>query len=163
MKIEHGAEPARRRDLDHSLAADPGAEIDERIEVGIEPAAADRVATRRRHPDLTEARKQRPREQKGGPDPGGEVLVHGVIAEGRGPQPQVVRAEPLDLDAHRLEQPQLGLDVADPGTLRRVTSSSVSRQAASSGRAAFLFPAATISPESGTPPWMTNFSKAGLE
>ncbi len=48
------------------------------------------------------------------------------------------------------------------GMLRRITSSSVSRQAASSGRAAFLFPAVTISPESSAPPWITNFSKARL-
>ena len=44
------------------------------------------------------------------------------------------------------------------GTLWRVTSSSVSRQAAMIGRAAFLLPAAVISPLSGTPPSMTNFS-----
>ena len=44
------------------------------------------------------------------------------------------------------------------GTLRSTSSSSVSRQAARIGRAAFLFPAAVISPESGAPPWMTNFS-----
>ena len=44
------------------------------------------------------------------------------------------------------------------GTLESTTSSSVSRQAAIIGSAAFLFPAATISPESGAPPCMTNFS-----
>ena len=44
------------------------------------------------------------------------------------------------------------------GTLRTTSSSSVSRQAARIGSAAFLFPAGTISPESGTPPWMMNFS-----
>ena len=47
------------------------------------------------------------------------------------------------------------------GTFDSTTSSSVSRQAAISGRAAFLFPAATISPESGPPPCMTNFSIGG--
>jgi hypothetical protein len=44
------------------------------------------------------------------------------------------------------------------GTLRITSSSSVSRHAARIGSAAFLFPAGTISPESGTPPWMMNFS-----
>ena len=44
------------------------------------------------------------------------------------------------------------------GTLRRITSSSVSRQAARIGSAPFLFPAAVIVPDSGTPPSMTNFS-----
>ena len=44
------------------------------------------------------------------------------------------------------------------GTLCSVTSSSVSRAQASSGRAAFLLPAGTTVPDSGTPPSMTNFS-----
>ena len=49
------------------------------------------------------------------------------------------------------------------GTFWSSTSSSVSRQAARIGRAAFLLPAAVISPVSGAPPWITNFSvMAGL-
>ncbi len=44
------------------------------------------------------------------------------------------------------------------GTLRRITSSSVSRQAARIGSAPFLLPAAVIVPHRGTPPSMTNFS-----
>ena len=44
------------------------------------------------------------------------------------------------------------------GTLRTSTSSSVRTLAARIGSAAFLFPAGTIVPDSGTPPWMTNFS-----
>src|SRR4051812_20480543 len=44
------------------------------------------------------------------------------------------------------------------GTLCRTTSSSVRRAQAMSGSAAFLLPAGTRVPDSGTPPWMTNFS-----
>src|SRR5215210_8499866 len=44
------------------------------------------------------------------------------------------------------------------GTLAITTRSSVSRLAASSGRAAFLLPAGTMVPDSGTPPSMTSFS-----
>ena len=44
------------------------------------------------------------------------------------------------------------------GTLSISSSSSVKRQAARIGSAAFLFPAATISPDRGAPPWITNFS-----
>ena len=44
------------------------------------------------------------------------------------------------------------------GTFLSTTSSSVSRQAARIGKAAFLLPAAVISPESGGPPLITNFS-----
>src|SRR5918999_2244252 len=47
------------------------------------------------------------------------------------------------------------------GTLCSTTRSSVNRQAASSGRAAFLFPAGTTVPDSGTPPSMTSFSISG--
>jgi hypothetical protein len=52
------------------------------------------------------------------------------------------------------------------GTLRSTTSSEVSTEAASSGRAAFLLPAGMTVPDSGTPPSMTNFSmvvRAGAE
>src|SRR5215208_5862985 len=44
------------------------------------------------------------------------------------------------------------------GTLWSTTCSSVSRQAARSGRAAFLLPAGTTVPLNGTPPSMTSFS-----
>ena len=44
------------------------------------------------------------------------------------------------------------------GTLASTTRSSVSKLAARRGRAAFLLPAGTMVPESGTPPWMTSFS-----
>src|SRR3954467_4497407 len=44
------------------------------------------------------------------------------------------------------------------GMLCRITSSSVSNEHASSGSAAFLFPAGTTVPESGAPPSITNFS-----
>ena len=47
------------------------------------------------------------------------------------------------------------------GTLWRTTSSSVSSERASSGSAAFLLPAGTTVPDSGTPPSMTNFSMSG--
>src|SRR3954471_81406 len=47
------------------------------------------------------------------------------------------------------------------GTLETTTSSSVSRQAARIGSAAFLLPAGVTLPDSGTPPSMTNFSMGG--
>src|SRR4051794_18322336 len=46
------------------------------------------------------------------------------------------------------------------GMLRRTTSSRVSREAASTGRAAFLLPAGTTVPERGYPPSMRNFDMA---
>src|SRR3954470_11401382 len=47
------------------------------------------------------------------------------------------------------------------GMLCSTTCSSVSRLHASSGSAAFLFPAGRMAPHSGTPPSMTNFSMRG--
>src|SRR3954451_22755797 len=44
------------------------------------------------------------------------------------------------------------------GTFSTTTSSSVRTEAASTGKAAFLFPAGTTVPDSGTPPSITNFS-----
>src|ERR671935_764136 len=52
------------------------------------------------------------------------------------------------------------------GTLETTTSSSVSSEAARTGKAAFLLPAGTTVPDSGVPPSITNFSmrrvRAGL-
>ena len=48
------------------------------------------------------------------------------------------------------------------GTLCSTISSEVRRLQARSGSAAFLLPAGTIVPESGTPPSMTNFSTGRL-
>ncbi len=44
------------------------------------------------------------------------------------------------------------------GTFRKTTGSSVNKQAARSGKAAFLFPAGVISPRKGTPPSIINSS-----
>ena len=48
------------------------------------------------------------------------------------------------------------------GTFATTTSSSVRSEAASTGRAAFLFPAGTTVPDKGTPPSITNFSMRRL-
>ena len=124
----------------------------------VEPAAADEVAARRRHPRLAEAGEQRSGEQERGPDPGRERLVGSRRRDAVGLQPKLVVAD------HSARTPipsstAIWVSVSRiRGTLLSTTSSSVSRQAARIGRAAFLLPAAVISPESGGPPWMTNFS-----
>ncbi len=78
MKICAGAEAlGGGAELDPAIAVDPGAEILEGVEVGVEPAAADEVTARRWHPRLAEAGQQRPREQERGADLLGELLVDG--------------------------------------------------------------------------------------
>ncbi len=109
-----GLQAARRLQLDHSAAGDRGAEVAERVEVRIEPAAADRVAARRRHPDLSEAGEERTGEQERSADPGGEALIDLVRADAGGAEAELVVAEPLDGDAELGEDRDLGLGVADP-------------------------------------------------
>ena len=110
-----GLQPVRRcRQLDPAIAADPRPELGEGVEVGVEAAAADEVAPRRRHPRLAEARQQRPGEQEGSADPAREVLVDLRPGDRRGSQADAVVGHPHHFDAEPLKQRQLGLGVADP-------------------------------------------------
>ena len=52
------------RELVDAVDLDVGAERGERVDVRVEPPAADHVATRRRHGDPAEAREQRPGEEE---------------------------------------------------------------------------------------------------
>ena len=82
MKIAHGFSPPSGRETSISrVALDPGAEVLERVEVRVEPAAADEVAAGRRHARLAEAGEQRAGEQEGGPDPADERLVRRRIGD----------------------------------------------------------------------------------
>ena len=69
---------AQRRRGEHDLVAavvDGRAERAERVEVRVEPAAADHVAAGRGHLRRAEARQQRAGEQERGPDPLGQARV----------------------------------------------------------------------------------------
>ena len=131
---------------------------------------ASRWASRRRRPmksppgggmlGLAEAGQQRAGEQERGADRGARAPRRASVSVTFcGAEPDAVVGDPLDLDPELLAAARSGPRCR--GSAARwcsTTSSSVSRQAARIGRAAFLLPAAVISPESGTPPWMTNFS-----
>ena len=154
-----GAEAVGSGELDPAAAVDPGAEVLEGVEVGIEAAAADEVPTRRRHPRLAEAGEQRAREQERGANP-----------RRRAPRRRRRRRRPRAQSRTLLSATQATSTPSCSsraicasvsrirGTRCSSTSSSVSRQAARIGSAAFLLPATVSSPESGTPPWITNFS-----
>ena len=152
-------EAARRGQQDVAAVLDARAERLERVEVRIEPAAADHVAAGRRHQRAAVAREQRAGEQERGADALGQLAV------------DVGRRHPIGADrddrsrrssrrARRAREQRR----ASPrrrailGTLRITTSSSVSSADARIGSAPFLLPAGTIVPDNGTPPWMTNFS-----
>ena len=115
MKIAQALEPAGGAlQLDPAVALDPGAEVVEGVEVGVEAAAADEVAARRRHAGLAEARQQRPGEQERGADLLRELLVDRDVGDRRCAEPEAVVGDPVDLDPEPLEQRDLGLGIADP-------------------------------------------------
>ncbi len=114
MKIAAGAEtPGGGAELDPAIAVDPGAEVVEGVEVGVEAATADEIAAGRRHPRLAEAGEQRPGEEEGGADLFGELLVDGHIGDPLGAEPHAVVGDPGDLDAEALEQSDLRFGVAN--------------------------------------------------
>ena len=115
MKIAAGAEAlGGGAELDPAIAVDPGAEVLEGVEVGVEAAAADEVAAGRRHPRLAEAGQQRAGEQERGADLLGELLVDGDVGDAGGAEPDAVVGDPRDLDPEPLEQGDLRFGVADP-------------------------------------------------
>ena len=91
---------------------------------------------------------------------GSESSCRPRLADVGGAEPEAVSPDPGDLDPEPLKQRELASTSRIRGTRCSSNSSSVSRQAARIGSAAFLLPATVSSPESGTPPWMTNFSIA---
>ncbi len=129
---------------------------------------ASRCGSRRRRPIVSPpggGMRASPKRASSGPASRNEARMRAesassssVSADRVGLEGELVVARPRRLHPDALEQRDLRLDVADARDVGQPTSSSVSRQAARIGSAAFLFPATVISPERGVPPWMTNFS-----
>ena len=155
------AQPAvGRAHADVAVVLDLGAERAEGVEVRVEAAAADDVAARAAASARSRsapAAGRRPGRRRGcaRPAPGRRRCV-GMSA--------AVQRDRVVARAARRSTPRSASSASIAsvsrmrGTLAISTRSSVRRLAASSGRAAFLFPAAWMVPESGTPPSMTSFS-----
>ena len=92
---------------------DRGAELLEREEVGVDPAAADDVAARRRQRDRAEPGEQRPGEQDRRADPGAELGVERLGPHAAGVDAHRVGPGPLGRGAEIDEQREHGLDVPD--------------------------------------------------
>ena len=103
-----------RGQLDPTVTLDAGAEVDEGVEVSVESAAADEIASRRGHPGLAEACQQRPGEQERGADAVREIAVDLDLGHGTGAEPEAVVGDPHRLDSKSLQESDLGLGVADP-------------------------------------------------
>src|SRR5438270_852867 len=71
-----GGGPAGGREVEPAVEADVRAERAERVEVRVEPAAADHVAARRRHVGAAKSCEKRTREQERGSDPVGRLRIH---------------------------------------------------------------------------------------
>ncbi len=95
-----------------------GAERLEGVDVGVERAAADEVASRRREHDVAAARQQRPREQERAADPLGKHLVDLGMRDLLGTDAQLVVAHPFGVDAEIDEKREHRLDVADARHVR---------------------------------------------
>ena len=112
----------------------------------------------RRHPRLAEAGQQRPGEQERGADLARELLVDGGLGDAAAQSRTLLSATQATSTPSRSSRAICASVSRIRGTRCSSSSSSVSRQAARIGSAAFLLPATVSSPESGAPPWMTNFS-----
>ena len=146
-------------EADVALVLDVRAERPEGVQVRIQPAAADHVAARRRQQRRAEAGQQRAADQHAGADRARPARRRPRSSSPRRPagrrrRRRAARPSRRGPRAARSGPPCRGSAARCGARPPR----SVSRQAASSGRAAFLLPAGTTVPDSGTPPSMTNFS-----
>jgi len=96
-----------------ALGLDLDAQLDKRLHVRVEAAAADHVTARRRDLDRARARQQRPGEQEGGADAPAEIGIEIGLDDLAGVNGHVVRAPPLGRGAGEGEQLDHRLDVAD--------------------------------------------------
>ena len=128
-------------------------------QVGVHAPAADEVAARQRQVHLAAAGEQRPGQQQRGPQAAAEVGVELGRAHPVGAQRERVRARRRARSRPRSSRSaSITCTSRMSGTFSSTTSSSVSRQAARIGRAAFLLPLGTMVPDSARPPWMTSLS-----
>ena len=150
------AEPVASRISYAPFELDLDAELLERVDVRVEPAAADDVAAGRRDGDASEAREQRAGEKERRADLarelGVEIGLRRRRADRRGRRfgpvhstsaPRSARSSTI-VSTSRMR-----------GTFESATSSEASTHAARIGSAPFLFPEARTVPVSGRPPSMT--------
>ena len=162
IRKSHGLQAERSLELDvPAILLDGGAEGTEGIEVRVEPPAADHIATRRGHLRPPEPGQERAREQERGADALGQLLVDLPAVDARAVDRDLARASHWTRAPSCSSSSVIASTSRIRGTLRRITSSSVSRHAARMGSAPFLLPAGTIVPDRGTPPSITNFSIGG--
>src|SRR5918995_2035698 len=93
---------------------DPGSELDERVDVRVEPPTPDHVAARRRHHCPPGTRQQRPGEKERCSDPARELSVQLHLVQLCCVHANLVQPGPLHLDAQVPDERDHRLDVQDP-------------------------------------------------
>ena len=117
MNTSQAARPRGASSTMSRSMIDGGAHGAERVEVRVEPAAADDVAARRRHVGAAEAGQQRPGEQEGRAYALGQVAIDRGRSHPGGAQADLVVGA-VHPHADVLEQAEHGVDVADPRHVR---------------------------------------------
>ncbi len=102
----------RARELVALAELERRTELLERVEVRVEPAPADHVASRRRHDGAADSPEQRPGEEERRSDVARELGVD-LVADVGGVHAYGVRVDPLHLGAEMGEQRAHRLDIAD--------------------------------------------------
>ena len=155
------ARPQAERGLEPDVAAvvlDRGAERAERVEVRVEPPAADHVAAGRRHVRAAEAGQQRAGEQERGADPLGQLAVDLAAVDARGVDRDLAAPSHCDPGAELLEQQGHRLHVPDPRDVAQ-DHLVVGEQARGQDRQrAVLVAGGNDRARQGLPPSITNFS-----
>ena len=110
-----GPQAGRSLDRDVAVVLDRRAERAECIQVRVEPAPPDHVASGRRHLGAAEPGQQRAGEQEAGAKPLGQVAVDVVVVDPLRGDRDFARRGPRDAGTQRLEQQQHRLDIRDRG------------------------------------------------
>ncbi len=156
VQVDPLAAKTVRLHLVRAVQLDLDAELLKGVDVRIEPATADHVASGRRHRHAPETREKRPGEQERRTDLPAEIGVEIGLVDPARIDPDLVRPGPARrLRRHRPRSSTIVPTSRIRGTFERRTSSEASRLAARIGSAAFLLPAARTVPLSARPPSIT--------
>ena len=101
------------RELVDPVDVHVGAERGERVDVCVETAPPDDVASRRRHGDAAEAREERPGEEEGRANLARELGIEIGLPHSLGIDTYLVGADPLGVGTEVGEELDHGLDVPD--------------------------------------------------
>ncbi len=119
VQVDALAAKTVRPHLVRAVQLDLDAELLKRVDVRVEPAAADHVAARRWHRHPPETGEERPGQQERCTDLPAELGVEIGLVDTARIDPDLVRPGPLDVCAEIGQEVDHRLDVADPRNIRQ--------------------------------------------